>query len=248
MATFDGSIGLVDVIVGHPRPMGDAFDALLTSSSGRSVIGYRYLRVMANQDFYYLPWTATVNNYTRGIDFARKLAAAKRQSLTFVVPNKNHLDERLKRDRVVTPRSGGASSSDFVALLHPDVKALSRFFNDRQEGGFLVVEIAAYPMAGWAAVHGATDVSTHEIVPDDRPVEVKRIHEHILDVGYNGWTSPPGSFSIRNDLQELCDSGWLNERGKDYLVASMAAERSWESLRELRRLADRVNPRPSMVR
>jgi hypothetical protein len=196
---------------------------------------------------YYLPWTLGKSNFGPGISWARRLAASQHQALTFVMSTKNHLDERLKRDSVVTARSGFASQDAFVALLHPSVKEVARFYHDRHRGGFLVVEYGARSMAGWAAVHGAVDLTTREVVRDDRPGDVIAVHEHIAHVGYNGWTSAPGSHSIKSDLQQLHEAGWLDESGKDFLIASMVAERSWESLRELRGLADKVSPRADLA-
>lgn len=191
---------------------------------------------------YYLSWVDGEHNHDIGVKLAKSLAALNQQRLTVILANKNHLQPIFKGVDIVTTRSGGPLENRFVAAIYPNARTMSRFYGDDMR--FMIVDWARNPMRGWGAVHGAYDLRTGQYLEDDRPQEVRVIHERIAHSGYNGFTSPPGSYTIKKDLTELHKQGWLDERGKDYLVASLFEEQSDSSLADLRKLADKVNARP----
>lgn len=194
---------------------------------------------------YYLGWVAAENNWADGIRTAKALATRLRKPLTFVVPSKNHLDESLKREHVITTRTSFPPHGSFVAALYPDLRDMARVFSESKH--FLVVEHATNDMSGWAATQGAFDLRAGAYVEDDRPARVREVHEQIDYIGYNGFRSPPGSYSIGALLRELHELGWLDERGKSFLLGTLVATRSDISLGDLRRLADKISPRPNKV-
>jgi hypothetical protein len=192
-------------------------------------------------EYYYLPWIDKEHNLERGIREAKRLAARRGLPLVALMATKNHLPEYLKGVAVVTTRTGGLPFGAFVAAAHPSPKVMARFFH---EGGpFMVVDSHRDPLRGWAEAHGAVNLLTGETLRDQRPDEVRRIHAQLRDIGYNGFTSPPGSYSVRSQLERLAELGWLDEPGKDYLVATMFGDRSDTTLEELRKIADTVSPR-----
>lgn len=191
---------------------------------------------------YYLSWIDGESNWSVGIRLAKSLAAQARLPLTFIVPSKNHLDEALKRENVITTRRSYPPHGTFVAALYPDLRDMARAFSEARH--FFVVEHAAHDMRGWAATHGAYDLREQAVVPDDRPERVREIHEQVDYIGYNGYRSPPGSYSIEGLLSELNQAGWLDERGKSFLLGSLLATRSDSSLEDLRRMVDKINPPP----
>jgi hypothetical protein len=156
--------------------------------------------------------------------------------------DKNHLEPIFKGIDIVTTRSGRPLHGRFVAALYPDARDMARFF--RNDLPFMVIDWAHNPMHGWATIHGAYDLRERRALEDDRPPDVRKIHEHLAHSGYNGFTSPPGSYTVRSDLADLHKLGWLDERGKNCMVASMFEERSDRSLADLRKLADKINPKP----
>ncbi|MCI2956348.1 hypothetical protein MN032_01480 [Agromyces atrinae] len=119
---------------------------------------------------------------------------------------------------------------------------MARFF--AKELLFMVVDRAGNPMRGWAEVHGAFDLRERLNLRDERPDEVRVIHDHLSSSGYNGFTSPPGSHTVKSDLAALDERGWLDERGKNYLTAALLESHSDGSLADLRALADKISPKP----
>ncbi|NYD68280.1 hypothetical protein [Agromyces atrinae] len=192
--------------------------------------------------YYYLSWIEGEHNHDEGLKLAKSLAGRHERQLTVIRASKNHLEPIFKGIDVVTTRSGGPLHGRFVAALYPDVRDMTRFFADDLQ--FMVIDWAGNPSRGWAEIHGAYDLREGRYLEDERPDEVREIHEHLDFSGYNGYTSPPGSYTVKGDLDELYEHGWLDERGKDYLMAAMLANHSDGSLADLRNLADKINPKP----
>lgn len=188
---------------------------------------------------FYMPWRDGVHNYEAGFRTAAGLAADMHRPLTLLLPHKNHLKDYMQRLNVVTPRSGGVTPGSFIAAMHPDVRMMSRFFHVDNDQPFMVVDYYGNPMDAWARINGASNTNNGPAMPDERPADVAKIHEEIARSGYNGFTSPPGSYVIKSQLDELDAMGWLGKRGRLYLTASLLSDRSEHSIEELERLIDK---------
>ncbi len=197
---------------------------------------------------YYLPWTIGTHNYEPGFRAAQGLAAQSGRALAVLVPQKNHLHDYMRGVHVVTPRSGHIPSGSFVVAMYPDIRMMGRFFHADEDAPFMVVDYHGNAMSAWAGITGAENVTEHRSMVDERPAGVRKLHEFIASFGYNGFTSPPGIYTIKANLTELEQAGWLDKRGRDYLYAHLFSDRSSQSIEELEKLVNkwfgRIAPTP----
>lgn len=194
---------------------------------------------MAEQRTFYMPWTDGVHNYEPGFRTAAALAAERHRPLTVVLPHKNHLKDYMRRFNVVTPRSGSVPPGSFVVAMYPNLRMMSRFFHVDDDHPFMVVDYHGNAMGAWAQINGAMSTTDGRAMIDERPAEVREIHKQIADSGYNGFTSPPGSYVIKSQLQDLDGLGWLDKRGRSYLTGYLLSDRSEQSIEDLQRLTDK---------
>lgn len=192
-----------------------------------------------SQRLFYLPWIDGVNTYEKGIQLGKAIATELGIGRTFVVPSKNHLHPSLNRENVVTPRSGSGSYGSLKVLLFPDMRMGTRFLKHRQSP-LLVVEHLSYKFDSWAKIHGAFNLQTSEIMQDERPSYISKIHASIVDLAYNGLFSPPSSDVIDASLRELSGLGWLDEVGIDYLVGALIETCSDDDLGKLRKRVAKI--------
>ncbi len=192
-----------------------------------------------SQRCFYMPWSDGENNFGRGVQVGKAIAAKLGVRCAFALPRKGHLPDVLKGANVVTPRSSSGGVDGLMVLLQPNLRVGTRFLRGRDTPVF-VVDFHGNKFDGWARTRGAFNLVSGEQMTDERPAEVAEVHHLIASSGYNGLFSPPSSDIIDNALRRLDQLGWLDERGVNYLLGELVSHNDDEDLERLEKRIGKI--------
>jgi hypothetical protein len=139
------------------------------------------------------------------------------------------------------PEPGGP-----VLAWMPDVDLLQRAVRLATGTSLVVTEWpdGDIPWTSWAAHVGAVDLVTGEVTPDLRTDALKSDIEFVIFKGNNGWAGSDAN-SIRRFLLQARDSRDYDEDA--FVAAAMAAGKSLDAIRRLRKILASVRPEPTRL-